>query len=168
MPPTLSPLLFSGLVFFFPLWKSLERKHYRCYIISKIGHYENFRVAYNKHLRNARIKVALQECIKIVRFHDYIYFYHITKAYIKKQFKSIFDSFYLFITLAFNPLLKPYSSSFLKQPESTCKYPTTATTGNVIYFTLNSYVYHWKKKNNQICIFYMRLNNLKFSKHTMD
>lgn len=25
-----------------------------------------------------------------------------------------------------------------------------------------------KKKNNQICIFYMRLNNLKFSKHTMD
>lgn len=82
-----------------------------------------------RHLRNATIKVSLQKCIKIVRFHDYIYFYHITKVYIKKPFKSIFDffCFHLFITLAFNPLLKPYAYSSLKQPESTCKYPTAAT-----------------------------------------
>jgi len=70
------------------------------------GHRNRFRVANNQHLRNARIKVALRECIKIVRVHNYIYFYHITEVYIKKQFKSIFDFFsiYLFITLAFNPL----------------------------------------------------------------
>lgn len=67
--------------------------------------------------------LAMKECIKIVRFRDYIYFYHITKVYIKMQFKSIFDffCFYLFITLAFNPLLKPYSYFSLKQAESTCK-----------------------------------------------
>lgn len=79
------------------------------------------------------------------------------------QFKSIFDffCFYLFITLAFNPLLKPYSYFSLNQAESICK------SNNCNYRKCYLLILCTIKKKKGFLFKYIRLSNSKFDKHSM-